>query len=70
MLLHDTLDKMAESVIPEGMHEMLHVNSREAWVNLVMKLIKKKKSKLTKLEIKYLLEYWEDMLLQHYSVLN
>lgn len=70
MLYYDTLDKMAESAIPEGIHEYLHVNSREAWVNLVTKYIKNKKKKLTKSEIKYLLTYWEETLLQHYSTLN
>ena len=70
MLYYDTLDKMAASAIPEGTHTLLHVDSREAWVNLVSKFIESKKKKLTKLEIKYLLTHWEKMLYQHYSILN
>lgn len=70
MLIYDTLDRLAESSIPEGVHEILHVNSREAWVETVMSLHKAKTIDLTPLAVKSLLRNWEILLYKKYSSLN
>lgn len=38
-IIYSTLDNLAERYIPEGMHELLHVNSREYWTDLMLELI-------------------------------
>lgn len=43
MLIHDTLDKLADIGIPPGVHKYLHVNSREAWVNIIVSLYERGK---------------------------
>ena len=70
MILHDTLDKMATKYIPEGIHEMLHVNSREAWVNLVAKVLEHHKTRVSSKEMKMMLDNWEFLLYTQYSKLN
>lgn len=70
MLIYDTLDKLAESSIPEGVHELLHINSREAWVETVISLYETKAVDLTPLAVKSLLRNWEILLFKKYSSLN
>lgn len=70
MLIYDTLDKLAEISIPEGIHEVLHVNSREAWVETVVSLHETKTVDLTPLVVKSLLRNWEILLYKKYSSLN
>jgi hypothetical protein len=71
MLIHDTLDKIAEEIqIPTEMHEYLHVNSREAWINTMVLLIDKGYVKVSARQIKVLAENWEDLLCRKYSNLN
>lgn len=70
MLIYDTLDKLAESSIPNGVHELLHVNSREAWVETVVSLHETKAIDLTPLTVKSLLRNWEILLYKKYSSLN
>lgn len=70
MLIYDTLDKLAQSSIPEGVHEILHVNSRDAWVETVVSLHDTKTIQLTPLTVKALLRNWESLLYKKYSSLN
>lgn len=70
MLIYDTLDKLAESTIPEGVHDLLHVNSREAWVEAVVAMYESKEISLTPLMVKSLLRNWEILLFKKYSTLN
>lgn len=70
MLIYDTLDKLAESTIPDGVHDLLHVNSREAWVESVVAMYEAKTIDLTPLTVKSLLRNWEILLFKKYSSLN
>ena len=71
MLIHDTLDKIAEETqIPTEIHEYLHVNSREVWVETMVGLIDTGQIKPVPKTIKVLAENWEDLLCRKYSNLN
>lgn len=70
MLIYDNLDKLAESAIPEGIHELLRVNSREAWVETVVSLHEMKSIDLNPQTVKVLLKNWETLLYKKYSSLN
>ena len=70
MLIYDTLDKLAESSIPSGTHEILHVNSREAWVETVVYMYERGLIDPKPLTIKSLLQNWEQLLYKKYSHLN
>jgi hypothetical protein len=68
--LYQTLEDLAEKYIPEGVHDYLHVNSREAWTNLMIELIEagrlsKRLSFLAKCAIN-----WEALLIQKISIQN
>jgi hypothetical protein len=71
MLIHYTLDKIAaEAQIPNEVHEYLHVNSREVWVETMLSLIDKGHIKPSARQLKVLAENWEDLLCRKYSNLN
>lgn len=64
------LDVLAERYIPEGKHNLLHVNSREAWLKLMTTLIE---SELIKVRIPTLTKCaisWELLLTQKLSIQN
>lgn len=68
--LRNTLDTLAERYIPKGTHKLLHVNSRETWVELMVGLLEagvltRKLSVLTKCAVN-----WELLLLQKLSIQN
>lgn len=70
LTLYETLESLAERYIPKGTHRLLHVNSREAWTNLMLELIKtgkigNKLSLLAKCAIN-----WESLLFQKISIQN
>ena len=70
-ILHDTLDKIAEEIqIPTEIHEYLHVNSREVWVETMVSLIDTGQIKPSARQIKVLAENWEELLCRKYSNLN
>ena len=69
-VIHEVLDNLAEKFIPEGIHESLHVDSREMWIDLMVTLIEAraitaKPSILTKCAIS-----WETLLVQKLSIQN
>ena len=66
----EALDNLSEKYIPEGVHNLLHVNSREVWKEMMVILIEKKSvplklSYLTKCAIS-----WESLLINRFSSLN
>lgn len=68
--LYQTLTGLAERYIPKGTHKYLHVDSREAWTNLMLELIesgviKKRLYILAKCAIN-----WESLLTQKISLQN
>lgn len=69
-VLYETLDDLAETHIPEGVHKWLHVDSRETWKELMLVMLKtgivrKKLSLITKCAIN-----WEILLVQKLSIQN
>lgn len=67
---YEVLDSLAERFIPEGIHELLHVDSREMWRDIMITLIEsglidKKLSIITKCAIS-----WEAILVQKISIQN
>lgn len=70
MLIHDTLDRLADMGIPPGTHKYLHVNSREAWVETVVLLYERGKIELNPDVVESLLKRWEILLYKKYSQLN
>lgn len=69
-MLIDALDKVAEKYVPDGVHELLHVHSRTAWVETVSYLLEQGNIKPTKRNIQILAESWENILFKRYSTLN
>ena len=66
----EALDNLAEKYIPAGTHNLLHIDSREVWKEMMVILIEKKSvplklSYLTKCAIS-----WESLLINRFSSLN
>lgn len=66
----EALENLAEKYIPEGTHNLLHIDSREVWKEMMVILIEKKSvplklSYLTKCAIS-----WESLLINRFSSLN
>jgi hypothetical protein len=70
MLYYDVLDEVADIKIPEGKHPLLHVNSREVWVQIMTELLEYKviDSKYENLLI--YAESWEELLYKRFSAVN
>jgi hypothetical protein len=69
-VLHGVLENLAERYIPKGKHKLLHVDSRETWIDLMEGLLEKglisrKMSILSKCAVG-----WEALLTQKISILN
>jgi hypothetical protein len=69
-VLYEALESLAERHIPKGRHKILHVDSREMWIELMVELlekgtISKKLSILTKCAVG-----WEVILTQKISIQN
>lgn len=70
MLYYDVLDEVAEQVIPNKIHAELHVNPREAWVNIMVQLIE---HGVVKTGYDDLYDYagkWEELLYKRFSSVN
>lgn len=67
---YEILDALAVRYIPEGKHKYLHVNSREVWIDVMVRLIEKGfiKSKVSVLA--KCAKNWEFMLTTKLSILN
>jgi hypothetical protein len=69
-VIYEIIDSLAERYIPAGKHKFLHVDSREAWKDLMIvmienKVIGKKLSTITKLAIN-----WEELLTRKIAMYN
>lgn len=67
---YDFLEALAVEYIPEGKHELLHIDAREAWLLMMKNLLRggfvqKKFTTLKKCAIN-----WEALLAQKYSIQN
>ena len=70
-MLIDTLDTIAKAYkIPDKEHSMLHVNSRECWIDLVYKIVDSGLVDPKKKTIQVLAKNWETILYNKYSLLN
>lgn len=64
------LDKIADMYVPDKNHKYLHVNTRDAWVNVITNLIYDGFIYPNKTNIVVLAKNWELLLYKHYSQLN
>ena len=69
-VVYEILDSLAERYIPQGKHKILHVNSRELWVDLMVSLVERdlisaKLSTFTKYAAN-----WETILIHKLSIQN
>ena len=69
-VVYDVLDTFAGRYIPEGRHKLLHVNSREAWVDLMVDLLEKELIPVKATTIKNCAVHWEILLTHRLSLLN
>jgi hypothetical protein len=70
MLIYDKLDQVAEEYIPNEIHPYLHVQCRQAWVDIMFMMIDYKHFKPNEYNIHTLAEHWEDVLYRRYAPLN
>jgi hypothetical protein len=70
MLYYDVLDEVADTIIPNSIHPMLHINSKDAWVQIMVELIEHKAIKSDYKTLCQYAELWEDILYKRYSTVN
>jgi len=69
-LIHETLERLADTYIPRGQHKILHVNAREYWKKLMLELIETKSVKPRLSTLTKCAMYWEPLLTQKISTQN
>jgi hypothetical protein len=67
---YEVLDTLAERYIPEGIHRVLHVDSREMWIDLMVVLIESKVIPMKVSIIAKCASSWEVLLAQKLSIQN
>jgi len=67
---YEVLDTLAERYIPEGIHRVLHVDSREMWIDLMITLIESKVIPMKVSIIAKCASSWEVLLAQKLSIQN
>lgn len=67
---YEILDTLAEKCIPEGIHKVLHVDSREMWVDLMVALIESSIVPMKVSTIAKCAASWEALLEQKLSIQN
>lgn len=67
---YEILDTLAEKHIPEGIHKILHVDSREMWIDLMIALIESKTVPMKVSIIAKCASSWEALLTQKLSIQN
>lgn len=70
MLIYDKLDKVAEEFIPDKIHPYLHVQCRQAWVDIMFMMIDYKHIKASEYNINKLAVHWEEVLYRRFAPLN
>jgi len=69
-LVFDMLDRIAQDVVPNRIHTLLHVNCRQSFVETAAQLLETKALKPTASNVKFLASNWEHLLYTKYSMLN
>ncbi len=64
------IDELAEKYIPRGKHKILHVDSREAWKEIMFLLIERDAIPLKPSYFARCAISWEALLIQRLSSLN
>jgi hypothetical protein len=67
---YEILDTLAEKYIPEGIHKVLHVDSREMWIDLMIALIESSIIPMKVSTIAKCATSWEALLEQKLSIQN
>ena len=67
---YEILDTLAERYIPEGIHKVLHVDSREMWIDLMIALIESNTIPMKVSIIAKCASSWEVLLAQKLSIQN
>lgn len=67
---YEILDTLAEKYIPEGIHRVLHVDSREMWIDLMVALIENSIIPIKVSTIAKCATSWEALLEQKLSIQN
>ena len=67
---YEVLDTLAERYIPEGIHRVLHVDSREMWIDLMITLIESKVIPMKVSIIAKCASSWEVLSAQKLSIQN
>ena len=70
MTRQDALNVIAEANIPDGIHPLLLVDQRRAWVEIVTELISKGYIEPKTRNLRTLCKNWETLLIKKYSLLN
>ncbi len=70
MTREDALTMVAEKYIPQGIHPLLRVDTRSAWIELATDLISGGHVAPSKENLYKLCKNWEALLIKKYSVLN
>jgi hypothetical protein len=67
---YDILDTLAELHIPEGIHKVLYVDSREMWKDIMISLLDSKTIKMRVSVLTRCAISWEALLIQKISIQN
>ena len=67
---YEVLDTLAERYIPEGIHRVLHVDSREMWKDIMIGLLESKAIKMRVSILTRCAISWEALLIQKISIQN
>lgn len=69
-VVYELLDTLADKHIPEGKHKLLHVYSREVWVEYMSELLDKKTITSRLSVLKKCAVHWETLLFYKISSQN
>jgi len=66
----DSLDRLAETHIPEGVSNLYHVHCRTAWVEAVYELVEAGHLYPTRENLLFIAKNWQLVLEKKFSMLN
>lgn len=67
---YDVLETLADKYVPTGKHKYLHVDSRDAWIYTMKKVIDNSTTKLSVGSLAKYAKNWEAVLVTRLSMLN
>lgn len=70
MLVHVALCKISELMVPSGIHPILHVDTRKAWIDAVESMIERGAFTPSRANVVKLAQNWESVLYAKFSSLN